>query len=122
MEYMTSANGVSVYGTRDSRSADIKYSTQDEAFVEFRNNWLVQVSTISCFSAKDFEMYGLNVLAEYISEIENVIETDFILEMEPEDGYYENVTDRWEFCADITTLQIDKNNSMIKVELTAKQH
>ena len=120
-KYTTSLDGISLYGTRGSKSMGFDYGVVDEIVVDFMDGWLSEVTMISCFSEKDFEMYGVGVLNTYIEEMEYLIDDDFLIEIGDGVGYYENIMDDWEFYVTVSELEI-KDSGLVTVELVAKQH
>lgn len=120
-KYTTSLDGISLYGTRASKSLGFDYGVVDEIVVDFMDGWLSEVTMISCFSEKDFDMYGMGVLNTYIEEMEYLIDDDFLIEIGDGIGYYENIMEDWEFYVTVSELEI-KNSGLVTVELVAKQH
>ena len=120
-KYTTSLNGISIYASRDSKSAGIAYSVIDEINVVMQDDWISEVVMVSCISKKDFDTFGMPTINEYISEMEQIIGDTFILEIGDGIGYYENILEGWEFSADIKDISIN-NEGIITVKLVAKQH
>lgn len=121
IKYSTSLDGISLYGTRPSKSLDLDYSIVDEIDIVYLESWLSEVRMIGCFSKNDFNMYGMEAIKMYIDEMQEIINDEFILDFEDVDGSYENITEKWEFYATIENVTI-KDNGLVMVELIAKQH
>lgn len=120
-KYTTALAGVSLYATRESKSLGFDYGIVDEVVVEFLDGWLSEVTMVSCFSEKDFEMYGISALGTYIEEMEFLIDDDFLIEIGDGVGYYENILEDWEFYVTVSELNVQESG-LVTVELVAKQH
>jgi hypothetical protein len=118
----TTINDVNIYATRESRSLDMKYEILDEIAVVVENDWLSTITLTNSFSLSDYRLYKNSLIENTIKEISTIIEHDFLIEINEEFGSFENVIEDWEFFAEIINAQIDENDGIVTVKLTAKQH